>query len=84
MSFKLIERGYFNPGLFNPRLFNPGLFNHELSNPGFFSNPHPRLPWSPWYPAPPEVGLFAFLWVDFVLYITGAFAKKKTNLGPNL
>ena len=64
--------------------FNPGLFNHELSNPGFFNNPNPRLLWLPWYPAPPEVGLFAFLWVDFVLYITGAFAKKKTNLGPNL
>ena len=57
--------GHFNPELFNPRLFNPGLFNNELSNPGFFNNPNPRLPWSPWYPAPSEVRLLAFLGVDF-------------------
>jgi hypothetical protein len=33
MSFNLLERWHFNPGLFNPRLFNHEFFNHEFFNP---------------------------------------------------
>ena len=36
LSFKLIVRGHFNPGLFNHELSNPRLFNHEFFNPRLF------------------------------------------------